>query len=304
VDAKENLVKSYQKDTRLTLLVVFSVLLIVGLMVTATEKNSVVINGYSAIFYCAFIAIGVQWFAWVPASIKKTESFYDITGGLTYIAIICFSLWAGNQIEPPSTREWIISLLVGIWSLRLSSFLFLRIHRTGRDGRFDDLKTSPTRFLVPWTLQGLWVFLTMNVVIVINSQSSTAPAIGTWDIVGLIIWIFGFSIEVIADYQKTVFNSDISNQDKWIDRGLWSICRHPNYLGEIILWCGIACFGISCFTGLERLAWISPIFVYFLLTRISGIPILDRRAFSKWGEDSEYLNYREKTPLLFPSFRT
>ena len=210
------------------------------------------------------ICIGLQWVAWVPASIMKTERFYDLTGGLTYLTVVGFSLWAGSQSEPPSLRELIVSLLVVIWSLRLSCFLYLRIHRTGKDGRFDQLKTSPIRFLVPWTIQGLWVFLTMIVVIVINSQADSAPELGIWDGIGLTIWILGFGIEAIADHQKTVFNKESNNQGKWIDSGLWAYSRHPNYLGEILLWTGIAFFGISCFTGLDRVAWISPIFIYLL----------------------------------------
>ena len=252
--------------------------------------------------YCAVICVGMQWVAWIPASIGKTERFYDLTGGLTYITIVGFSLWAGSRSEPISSRELIVSLLVVIWSLRLSSFLYLRIHRTGKDGRFDKLKTSSIRFLVPWTIQGLWVFLTMIVVIVINTQANSAPVLGIWDGIGLSIWILGFSIEVIADNQKTVFNSEPNNQGKWIDCGLWSYSRHPNYLGEILLWTGIAFFGVSCFTGLEKIAWISPLFIYLLLTKISGTPILDRRALEKWGDDSEYQIYRKNTPLLFPRF--
>ena len=291
---------STNQDLRLTTLVVATVLIIVFLIVSAVENESVVLNDYSAVQYCAVICIGIQWIAWVPASIGKTERFYDLTGGLTYITLVGFSLWAGSQSEPTSSRELIISLLVVIWSLRLSSFLYLRIHRTGKDGRFDKLKTSSIRFLVPWTIQGLWVFLTMIVVIVINTQANSAPALGIWDGIGLSIWILGFSIEVIADNQKTVFNSEPNNQGKWIDCGLWSYSRHPNYLGEILLWTGIAFFGVSCFTGLEKIAWISPLFIYLLLTKISGTPILDRRALEKWGDDSEYQIYREKTPLLFP----
>ena len=291
---------STSQDLRLTTIVVTSVFMIIFLVVSAVGNNSVILNGYSAVLYCAVICIGIQWVAWIPASIGKTERFYDLTGGLTYITLVGFSLWAGSQSEPVSSRELIISLLVVIWSLRLSSFLYLRIHRTGKDGRFDKLKTSSIRFLVPWTIQGLWVFLTMIVVIVINTQANSAPALGIWDGIGLSIWILGFSIEVIADNQKTVFNSEPNNQGKWIDCGLWSYSRHPNYLGEILLWTGIAFFGVSCFTGLEKIAWISPLFIYLLLTKISGTPILDRRALEKWGDDSEYQTYREKTPLLFP----
>jgi steroid 5-alpha reductase family enzyme len=292
--------ESTRQDLRLTTIVVTSVFIIVFLMVSAVGNNSVILNEYSAVLYCAVICIGIQWVAWIPASIGKTERFYDLTGGLTYLAVVGFSLWAGSQSEPPSLRELIVSLLVVIWSLRLSFFLYLRIHRTGKDGRFDQLKTSPIRFLVPWTLQGLWVFLTMIVVIVINSQADSAPALGIWDGIGLSIWILGFGIETIADNQKKAFNTEPNNQGKWIDSGLWSYSRHPNYLGEILLWTGIAFFGISCFTGLERVAWISPIFIYLLLTKVSGTPILDKRALEKWGNDPEYQKYRDNTPALIP----
>ncbi len=291
---------STRQDLRLTTIVVTSVFIIIFLVVSAVGNNSVILNGYSAVLCCAVICIGIQWVAWIPASIGKSERFYDLTGGLTYITLVGFSLWAGSRSEPISSRELIVSLLVVIWSLRLSSFLYLRIHRTGKDGRFDKLKTSSIRFLVPWTIQGLWVFLTMIVVIVINTQADSAPALGIWDGIGLSIWILGFSIEVIADNQKTVFNSEPNNEGKWIDCGLWSYSRHPNYLGEILLWTGIAFFGVSCFTGLEKIAWVSPLFIYVLLTKISGTPILDRRALEKWGDDSEYQSYRERTPLLFP----
>ena len=292
--------ESTRQDLRLTTIVVSSVFMIVFLVVSAVGNKSVILNEYSAVLYCAVICIGIQWVAWIPASIAKTERFYDLTGGLTYLIVIGFSLWAGSQSEAPSLRELIVSLLVVIWSLRLSIFLYLRIHRTGKDGRFDQLKTSPIRFLVPWSIQGLWVFLTMIVVIVINSQADSAPALGIWDGIGLSMWVLGFGIEAIADNQKTVFNKESNNQGKWIDSGLWAYSRHPNYLGEILLWTGIAFFGISCFTGLERVAWISPIFIYLLLTKVSGIPILDKRGLEKWGDNPEYKKYRENTPALIP----
>ena len=288
------------RDLRLTTIVVISVLIITSFIVIAVDDNSVSLNDYSAVLYSAAICLGIQWLAWIPASLAKSERYYDLTGGLTYLTVVGFTLWAGSQSESPSARELIVSLLVVIWALRLSSFLYLRIHRAGKDGRFDRLKTSPIRFLVPWTIQGLWVFLTMIVVIVINSQAESAPELGIWDASGLLMWLLGFSIEVIADNQKSAFNANSENQGKWIGSGLWSYSRHPNYLGEIMLWTGIACFGISCFSGMERLAWISPIFIYLLLTKISGVPILDRRGLEKWGDQPEYHKYRKETPTLLP----
>ena len=291
------------EDYRLTGIVFTAVILIVGLVLLAVDENSTSFRGLPAVAWCAIIVFGIQWLSWIPASVGQTERFYDLTGGMTYLVVVAFSLWVGSESEGIGSRELLISALVAMWSIRLSGFLFLRIHHKGKDGRFDDLKTSPVRFLVPWTLQGLWIFLTANVVIVINSQTGPSPPLGIWDVIGLLIWILGFGIEVLADMQKTRFNSNPKNEGRWIDQGLWSLCRHPNYLGETLLWTGIAVFGVSCLEGLEWVSWISPVFVYLLLTKVSGIPILDRRALSKWGDDPEYQSYRESVPAIFPLLR-
>ena len=292
------------EDYRLTGIVFTAVILIVGLVLLAVDENSTSFRGLPAVAWCAIIVFGIQWLSWIPASVGQTERFYDLTGGMTYLVVVAFSLWIGSEPEGIGSRELVISALVAIWSIRLSGFLFLRIHHKGKDGRFDDLKTSPVRFLVPWTLQGLWIFLTANVVIVINSQTGLSPPLGIWDVIGLLIWILGFGIEVLADMQKTRFNSNPKNEGRWIDQGLWSLCRHPNYLGETLLWTGIAVFGVSCLEGFEWVSWISPVFVYLLLTKVSGIPILDRRALSKWGDDPEYQEYRERVPAMIPFLRT
>ena len=288
------------EDYRLTTIVMVASVVITLLIVSAVSTNSVEIGGVPAMAWCAAIVFGIQWLAWIPASLLQTERFYDLTGGMTYIVAVVFSLWAGSQSDDPEMRELLISALVAIWSLRLSAFLFLRIHHAGKDGRFDKLKTSPIRFMVPWTLQALWVFLTLNAVLVINTQSGEAPPLGLWDGVGFALWVVGFSVEVIADSQKSAFNSKEENDGRWINEGLWARSRHPNYFGEILLWAGLAAFGVACFEGTELVAWVSPIFVYLLLTRVSGIPILDRRALERWGEDPDYLSYREATPTLIP----
>ena len=118
---------STRQDLRLTSIVVTFAFIIIFLMVSAVGNNSVILNGYSAVLYCAVICIGMQWVAWIPASMAKTERFYDIIGGLTFLTVVGFSLWAGAQSEAPSLRELIVSLLVVIWALRLSSFLYFRI---------------------------------------------------------------------------------------------------------------------------------------------------------------------------------
>jgi steroid 5-alpha reductase family enzyme len=291
------------QDVRLTSTVLVVVLAITVSMVSATQGAAADFQGISMVAFSAILCFGIQMTAWVPASFLQTERFYDLTGGLTYIILAITTLMLGAKEEDPSTRELIVTVLVIIWAIRLSSFLFLRIHHAGKDGRFDDLKTSPVRFLIPWSLQGLWIFVTMNVVIVINSQSGTSPELTAWDAMGVVLWTAGFCVEVVADRQKSAFNAKPENEGRWIDEGLWSISRHPNYLGEILLWSGIALFGVPCFSGLEWAAWVSPVFVYLLLTKVSGVPILDRRGLEKWGEEPGYLEYRSTTPLLFPSLK-
>lgn len=263
-------------------------------------QNSVLIAGYPAMWWCALLAMGVQWLAWIPASIGKTEVYYDFTGGLTYFIVVGFGLWAGSTASAPTAREWLLSLMVFIWAGRLATFLFRRVHRAGKDRRFDELKQNPIRFLVPWTMQGLWVFLTALVVITLNCQLQSTVAFTFFDVLGTVLWIAGFSIEVVADRQKSVFNSKEENRGKWIDEGLWSKAQHPNYFGEILLWTGIALFGFSTFDGMEYLALISPLFVVWLLTQISGVPLLRRTSMEKWGDNPEYLAYVKRTRLLIP----
>ena len=117
--------------------------------------------------------------------------------------------------------------------------------------------------------------------------------------IGLFIFVLGFIIEVIADHQKTVIRKDESNKNKFISTGLWSYSRHPNYLGEILLWFGVAIMSFSSLQDLQYLTLISPIFVYILLVYISGIRILENQGDKKWGHLDSYKEYLKNTPMLF-----
>ena len=287
-------------DWPLTLFSVLITLAVMAGVVVIAQDECVVINEVSGLFACASLALLVQWIAWIPASLKKTETFYDLTGGLTYWAVLVLSLWGAHQAHGISDRAWLLSALVAIWAARLASFLYKRVHKAGKDRRFDQLKQTPTRFLVPWTIQGLWVFLTMLVVVMVNLQAEPAEGLGLLDAIGVGLWIVGFSIEVLADRQKSAFNAKPENRGKWIDEGLWSKARHPNYFGEILLWTGIAVAGSASLAGGAWVALISPVFVFILLTKISGVPLLEPIAQSRWGDDPEYQAYRERTRMLLP----
>ena len=124
--------------------------------------------------------------------------------------------------------------MVAVWALRLGSFLFRRVRRDGRDGRFDEIKVDPLRFFMTWTLQGLWVLLTVAAALAIITGLERR-SIGWVAIVGIVVWVVGFAIEVVADRQKSAFKQDPANQGRFISTGLWSWSRHPNYFGEIVL---------------------------------------------------------------------
>jgi steroid 5-alpha reductase family enzyme len=116
---------------------------------------------------------------------------------------------------------------------------------------------------------------------------------------GFILFVIGFSIEVIADHQKTVFRAIKENKDKFISTGLWSKSQHPNYFGEILLWSSIAIMSFSSLSGTQYLTMISPIFTYVLLVYISGVRMLDDMGNKKWGHLEEYKQYKQNTPVLF-----
>ncbi len=251
--------------------------------------------GGAPLLVLAAVALGLQWIAFVPAAIARTERFYDLVGSLSYLSL----LGVGLTLAPsPSLRGSVLATCVAVWAVRLGAYLAWRVHRTGRDRRFDQLKVRPSQFFVAWTLQGLWVFLTpLPVWIVLLNP---APGLGALEVLGLAMWALGFGLEVVADAQKWAFRSDPANDGAFIQHGLWSWSRHPNYFGEILLWVGVFVIASPQLVGLQWLAVLSPVFVTVLLVAGSGIPLLEASAEKRWGQDPAYQAYRSRTQVLVP----
>ena len=241
------------------------------------------------------LIFSIQWISFIPAYIFQTEKFFDLTGSITYLTTVLAALYITDSGK---ISDYVIVSCVVIWAIRLGSFLFMRIHKAGEDRRFREIKTNFTRFFMTWTLQGMWV--SMCLLCVLTALSSHSGIIlNNVFYIGLLIFIFGFIIEVVADHQKTVFRKDLKNKDKFISTGLWSYSRHPNYLGEILLWFGVAIMSFSSLQDLQYFTLISPIFVYILLVYISGIRILENQGDKKWGHLDSYKEYLKNTPRLF-----
>lgn len=246
--------------------------------------------------WSAIIAFAVQWLAFIPAYLWQTEKFYDLVGSLTYITLAVSAVLLSGQ---PDAGRLLIAGMVIVWAVRLGSFLFIRIRTDGRDVRFDRIKPDFLRFLMTWTLQGLWVFITFAAGLAAITSTQTYPLSGLV-MLGAAIWLTGFLIEVIADAQKRSFRRQTEKTTPFIQSGLWSWSRHPNYVGEIVLWAGIAVAALPQLHGWQHVTLLSPCFVYLLLTRISGVNMLERVAHKRWGENPEYQSYLQRTPVLFP----
>ncbi len=248
---------------------------------------------YGLVIGLAFV---IQWVVFVHAFWNKTEKYFDLTGSVTYITVILLAVILSPKKD---LRSWMVVGMVSVWALRLGTFLFQRIKKAGEDRRFRDIKKSFPRFLQTWTLQGLWVTFSLAAALVVVTSQKRVP-VDIFAVVGLLVWLFGFGIEAIADRQKSIFRKDPTNEGKFIKNGLWSWSRHPNYFGEIVLWIGVMIIALPVLEGWQWVALISPIFITILLTRVSGVPMLEKRADEKWGGQDEYEAYKSRTSVLIP----
>lgn len=284
------------EQNRNSLLGIVASLVVGALVVLAGSDGSWKVGSIAVFAVCGILAYVINWVVFVPSSLAKTEHYFDLTGSATYLTVIVVALLLSDDLD---ARAIIVGAMVVIWALRLGSFLFRRVRRDGRDGRFDEIKVDPLRFFMTWTLQGLWVLLTVACALAIITGIEREP-IGWVAIIGIVVWVGGFAIEALADRQKSAFKRDPANSGRFITSGLWAWSRHPNYFGEIVLWIGIAIMALPVLSGWRWVTLISPVFVFLLLTRVSGIPMLEARAYDRWGEEEEYRHYTDNTPVLVP----
>ena len=277
-------------------IIIVSLFLLVIYLYSFTAYNiETKILGFNSFKFLISMAVLIQFTIFLPSFIFQTEKFYDLTGSLTFISVTSIAYFS---LDNPSTIDTILYLYVIVWAGRLGIFLFRRIIKDGKDERFDKAKKKFFWFLQYWMGQAAWVVFTAgaSILAILSPVEAELEVIA---FIGIFLWWSGFLIEVISDYQKRKFRETSDPKTEFISTGLWGRSRHPNYFGEITLWVGMAVISLSSLSGVEYVtAIVSPVFVYFLLIKLEGVPMLERIADERYGELSDYQEYKANTPVL------
>tara|TARA_B100000579_G_scaffold275955_3_gene228175 strand:- start:2002 stop:2874 length:873 start_codon:yes stop_codon:yes gene_type:complete len=279
-----------------TFIILASTYILSYLTTNYLQTSTLEVFDISIVYYLWVWIFAIQIIVFIPSFIFRTEHYYDLTGGITYISTMVIALVLKNNYQSIDLISLLLGSMVIIWATRLSLFLFLRVKKSGEDIRFKKIKHSFSWFLMTFMLQGMWVFMCVfPALIVISSFNS---GLNNYAIVGSAIWLFGFIFEIVADYQKSYFNK--FNKGKFISSGLWSMSRHPNYFGEFMLWLGITIASIGYIDNYKYIVFLTPIFIYLLLTRVSGVNLLEEIGDKRWSNNKDYKDYKKNTPIFFP----
>lgn len=243
--------------------------------------------------FAVALAVNAAFFA--IAATRRTDAVTDLSYSLSFamLAIVLPFLGAHEPIQLAA------SLLVLVWAARLGVYLFRRILRIKVDHRFDGMRDNPLRFARFWLLQALSVAVIMLPVSYLLGRD-TAPGFGLWALAGATIWAVGLVIESVADAQKSAFKARDENRGRFVSSGLWRYSRHPNYFGEMLVWWGLFVYAVPFLDGAAFAVVIGPLFITLLLLFVSGIPLLERSADEKHGDDPAYREYKRATSILVP----
>ena len=241
------------------------------------------------ISFCFITLVNVLAYIW--AYKKQSDHLTDISYSLCFIVVTLYFLLAYGDITPGRV---VLAMMVILWGLRLGGFLFYRIHQMGKDKRFDAFRGNATGFLKFWLLQSLSISIIILPVL-FGLQGNGIEVSYT----PLILWLAGWVIQAIADWQKFNFRQ-ISPKEGFIDYGLYKYIRHPNYLGEIMMWVAVFWYVAPVLTGWEWIAVASPFWIIFLLIKVSGIPLIEKANYKKYKGNEQFWEYERKTYRLIP----
>lgn len=247
-------------------------------------------------FYLSVIvAIVVNGLFFAYAARKKTDVVTDLSYSLSFALVSLFILVFNRSAGLVALLPAVLTI---IWAARLGAYLFTRINMTKVDHRFDDMRNVPLKFANFWILQAVAVVLILLPVAASVAVPEVPRVFGIFELLGLLMWLKGFYFEVVADAQKSAFKN--AGKPGVITSGLWRYSRHPNYFGETLLWWGLFVYLIPVLSGTLWLTILGPVFITVLLLFVSGIPLLEKSAEKKYGDDPAYQEYKRRTSLFVP----
>jgi steroid 5-alpha reductase family enzyme len=246
------------------------------------------------IFQVAAVIFIYMTLIFIIAHNLKDNSVVDFFWGPGFVVVAAFTLMEATGWD---VRKGVVSFLVFLWATRLAVHILMRNRGKGEDFRYKAWRETWKNFVLRsffqiFMLQGLFMLIISAPIWFVNSMPN-AP-LTPWDNAGLVVFGIGFFFEVIGDMQLTRFRKDPANKGKIITTGLWSITRHPNYFGEVLVWWGISLYAISLPLGWITL--ISPVILTLLLRFVSGVPMLEK----KYKDHPDWEDYCLKTAPFVP----
>ena len=248
-------------------------------------------------FLVATIAVIVfMTIAWFVSLIVVKLSIVDVAWGLGFIVVALATIFFNHSFEP---RQVLVTVFVCLWGFRLAFYIFVRNLNKPEDFRYQKMKESwgdevaLQSYLRVFLLQGVFMLIITFAVQVVNSYASQ-PGLNLLDILGALIWFFGFIFETVADMQMYFFKKESKNKGKIMKYGLWKYTRHPNYFGESVQWWAIFIIALSAPLGI--LSIVSPIVITIMLLKVSGVPMLE----AKYKGNKEYQSYIKNTSSFIP----
>jgi len=239
---------------------------------------------------CAFFMF-YYWYFFVQKNIAGVVDF----GWTSNFSIIV--LWLYYSKFNLSLSQGLLSLMYLIWSLRLSTHIFIRLKQNGEDPRYFEYKQkwSKFTFFIFFQFQAfLNAVLSLPLFLVFHQDTD----LSTIQYLALALWGLALAGETLADHQLKVFTSLKANRGRTCRQGLWRYSRHPNYFFEWLIWVAFALYALPLETG--YLGLLSPLLMWIFLNKITGIPPAEKRSLQSRGDD--YRDYQQKTSAFFPWF--
>ena len=235
----------------------------------------------------------------------KNASIVDIMWGIACAMPAALTYFRSDGVEP---RALLLTILVGLWGLRLAGYLAVRNIGHGEDYRYAAMRRkSPSDAAFAKKSLGS-VFLLQCAISFFVSLPTQVGQYGTSSIfkigggdlgllaiAGIGIFAVGILFEAIGDYQLQQFKKDPSNKGKLMDRGLWSWTRHPNYFGDAAVWTGLTLIALEGSYGFLTIA--SPALMIYFLYAASGKALLERSMAKRYPE---YEQYKQRVSGFFP----